>query len=132
MIYMGMFDRFTLRVPIQCNQCYTGAHYEFQTKELRCLLDNYVEGEPTEQYGMRSETPEEYEEKMRELREEGSSLADTPLGTLCGIMRKTDKRIAGSGLKDGLYSAYTWCDECQDFFFVEMEVKDGIMVGVKR
>lgn len=129
---VGMFDSFVLKIPIQCNQCYTGAHKDFQTKSLDCLLNVYVEGERTEQYGMRSETPEEYEEKMRELRDEYPDMDDSPLWSLRGMMRRTDNHIPGSGLDDGLYSVYTWCEECQDFFFVDMEVKDGILIGVKR
>ena len=129
---MGMFDTFKLKIPIQCNECYTGAHDNFQTKELKCLLDVYVEGEPAVTYYMRSETPEEYEEKIRHYRETDPLWADSPLAQLSGMMRQTDKVIPGSQLRDGSYQVYTWCDECGDFFFVDMEVKDGIMIGVKK
>ena len=129
---LGLYDTFVLKIPIQCNQCYTGAHYSFQTKELECLLDEFDEGKPAVRYYIRDETPEEFEEKMRHLRETDPEWADSPLAVLGGMLRQTEHIIPGSQLRDGGYEVYTFCDECDELFFVTMVVKDGIFVGVEK
>ena len=129
---LGLYDTFVLKIPIQCNKCYTGAHYNFQTKEGNCLLDEFVEGKPAVSYYLRGETPEEFEEKMREYRETDPEWADSPLAQLGGMFRRSDDVIPGSQLRDGGYEVYTFCDECDELFFVTMVVKDGIFVGVEK
>lgn len=128
---MGMYDTFLLKVPIQCRNCYTGAFYEFQTKDLDCCLDTYVEGEPAVSYGYRPIT--EDEEKIRHERCMllYPNLVDTPWEEMMGMFRQ-DKSVITGKLPDGVYWTYTWCCGCGSMMDVPMEVKGGIFIGVKE
>ena len=128
---MGLYDTFQIKVPIQCTNCYTGAHSDFQTKQFECMMDIYEEGKPAVSYYFRSETPEEHEEKLRRFRETDPEFADSALAQICGCMRRSDEVRPGSQIPDGEYNIYTGCDECDDLFFVTAVIKDGIFVGVK-
>jgi hypothetical protein len=127
-----MYDTFIIKVPIQCTNCYTGAHKNFQTKQFESMMDVYEEGKPAVAYYLRSETPEEYENKMRHYRETDPEFADSALAQICGCMRRSDEVIPDSQIPDGEYNVYTGCDECDDLFFVTAIIKDGIFVGVKK
>ena len=129
---MGLYDTFTIKVPIQCTNCYTGAHSNFQTKQFACMLDTYEEGKPAVAYHIRSETPEEYEQKMRHYRETDLEFAETSLAQICGCMRRSDEIREGSQIPDGEYNVYTGCDKCDDLFFVKAVIKNGIFIGVKE
>ena len=126
-----MYDTFILKIPVQCTNCYTGAYYEFQTKQFDCALDVYEQGKPAVAYYRRSETPEEYEDKVREWRETEPDFVENELCHVFGSIRKTDKVIPGSQIPDGEYTVYTGCDECDKLFFVKAVIKDGIFIGVK-
>jgi hypothetical protein len=128
---MGLYDSFQIKVPIQCANCYTGAHSDFQTKQFDCMMDKYEEGKPAVGYLYRPESPEEYENKMRHYRETEPEFADSAISKLCGCMRKTEDVRPGSQIPDGEYDVYSGCDECDDLFFVKAVIKDGIFIGVK-
>ena len=128
---MGLYDTFILKVPIQCRSCYTGAHNEFQTKDLDCMLATYVEGEPAVIYGLREINEEEKKERHENLASLYPNLVDTEWENLLGMFRD-DKSVIVSKLSDGLYTVYDWCKECDDLFYVKIEVKNGIFVGVNE
>jgi hypothetical protein len=129
---MGLYDSFLIKIPVQCTNCRTGGHKEFQTKQFNCMMDIYEEGKPAVAHYLRMETEEEYEEKMRHYRETEPELADSALAKICGCMHRTDNVIPGSQIPDGEYNVYTGCDECDDLFFVTAVIKDGIFIGVKE
>ena len=128
---MGIYDTFILKVPIQCRNCYTGAFYDFQTKDLDCRFDTYVEGEPAVSYGYRLLTEEEKKIQYEKCMLLYPTLADTPWGKMMGMLRKDKSKITGK-LPDGIYLTYTWCENCGNMMYVPMEVKGGIFVGVKE
>jgi len=126
---MGLYDTFILKVPIQCRNCYTGAHHNFQTKDLDCMLATYIEGEPAVIYGMRDINEEEKKERHERFALLYPNMAGTAWEDCFGMFRD-DKSVIVSRLPDGLYEVYDWCKECNDLFYVQMEVTNGIFVGV--
>jgi hypothetical protein len=128
---MGMYDRFYLKVPIQCRNCYTGAFYEFQTKELDRLLDTFIEGELAATYAWREITEDEKKRRHEDFMLLHPILAGTPWEEMSGMFR-TDKSQIIKRLPDGIYWTYTWCHACESMMDVPMEVKNGIFVGVAK
>ena len=126
---MGMYDTFYLKIPIQCRNCYTGAFDDFQTKELDCMLDTFVEGEPAVTYGLRDINEDEKKKRHEEFMLLYPKMAGTPWEEMCGMLRRDKTRII-KRLSDGIYWTYTWCHACESMMDVPMEVKDGIFVGV--
>jgi hypothetical protein len=126
---MGLYDTFVLKIPIQCGNCYSGGYYEFQTKDLECTLDVYTEGEPAVSYGWREINEEEKKERHEEFALLYPGLAGTGWEDMCGMFR-IDKSVIMRRLADGVYLTYTWCPICKTMFYVPMEVKNGIFVGV--
>lgn len=121
-----MFDEFDLKIPVQCPECYTGAHYSFQTKDLDCSLDHFAQGEPAVTYGLRDITPEEKEEMIRN--NEGIQLKN---GEIFLPFCTRDKSRIVKKLDDGKYPVYDYCENCKKLIFVNAIVKDGIFVGVE-
>lgn len=126
---MGLYDSFVLKVPIQCRNCYSGGYYDFQTKDLDCCMNTYVEGEPAVTYGIRDINEEEKKERHEKFALLYPSMAGTGWEDMCGMFRR-DKSIIVDRLPDGIYETYTWCSICKSMMYVPMEVKGGIFVGV--
>jgi hypothetical protein len=126
---MGLYDTFVLKVPIQCRNCYTGAFNDFQTKDLECSLDVYVEGEPAVGYGWRGITEDEKKERRERYMLFYPDMVGTVMEEMSGMFR-TDKNRILHKLPDGVYCTYTWCKNCNSMMYVPMEVKGGIFVGV--
>lgn len=126
---MGLYDTFILKVPIQCRNCYSGGYYDFQTKDLGEHMVTYVEGEPAVMYGLREINEDEKRERHEEFALLYPNLAETVWESTCGMFRM-DKSVIVDKLPDGIYWAYEWCPNCKDLFYVSMEVKGGIFIGV--
>jgi len=126
---MGLYDTFVLKVPIQCRNCYTGAFRDFQTKDLGCSLDVYVEGEPAVSYGWRMITEDEKKERHEKYMLLYPSLAGTGWEEMGGMFRQ-DKSVITGELPDGVYWTYMWCRGCNSMMYVPMRVEGGIFVGV--
>jgi hypothetical protein len=126
---MGMYDTFCLKIPIQCRNCYTGAFDDFQTKELDCLLEVFVEGEPAVSYYWRKLNEEEDKKRHEENLLFYPSIIGTPFENLFGMFAN-DREHPRKQLHDGVYWTYAYCHNCDEFTNVPMLVKDGIFVGV--
>jgi hypothetical protein len=122
---MGMYDEFELKIPVQCPGCYTGAHYVFQTKDLECVLDRYIQGEPAVAYGYRDLTQDEIDECIR-----NNAYLQLTGDIFLPIMTRDTSRIVRR-LGDGKYPVYDYCDECKDLVYVNAIVKNGIFIGVE-
>jgi len=128
---MGMYDTFLLKVPIQCRNCYTGAFYDFQTKDLDCCLDVFVEGKQAASYAWREITEDEKKRRHEDFILLYPSLAGTVWEEMRSMFR-SDKTHIVSRLSDGIYWTYTWCKNCGSMMDVPMLVKGGIFVGVEE
>jgi hypothetical protein len=132
-----MFDSFILKNPITCPRCKTGRYTEFQTKDLESLLHEYCEGEIAGVKETRECTEEEERERVKRNKEE-FGLDDTwayLLGCLAGIPTGNVIKI----LEDGKYPAYTYCNVCKEFFYINAIVENEIFtraeieeISVKR
>ncbi len=123
-----MFDEFIIKIPIQCTNCYHGAFKRFQTKELDCLLDKYVEGEPANQYASRP---------LNDIEKIEQSIIKQIYYPECSIFEKfpgsaEDRSVIINTLRDGEYSVYEYCHNCNSFFYVSAVVKNGIFIGIKE
>jgi len=126
---MGLYDTFSLKIPIQCTNCYSGGYYDFQTKDIGEHMDDFLEGEPAVAYGLREINEQEKKERHEEFMLLYPNLFDTEWEELCGMFKR-DRSVIVRQLPDGLYETYTYCKNCKSLFYVKMEVKNGIFVGV--
>ena len=125
-----MYDTFALKVPVQCTNCYTGAHKEFQTKDFECLMGYFREGKPAVYHAWRETNEEEKRKEItwRQIHLRADQIYDDPFWQLCGRFTDSDKIIGK--IPDGVYSVYDYCKNCNELFFIDIEVKDGIFTGV--
>jgi len=120
---MGMFDEFIPKEPVVCPGCGVNKFGQFQTKDLECALIRYAEGKPAG-----TEVLRPFTEKENAMRiEKNLSKGMTPLlAELCGSLSGVPTGEYRSILKDGKYQAYTWCDICKKFIYIDAVVENGI------
>jgi hypothetical protein len=124
---MGLYDSFILTTPAQCPVCCTGSHRDFQTKDIDCVLDYYYEGKPAVQYYWAELTEREYLNavQMHTLLHGGRGNLFLP------IFSKNSTKISHR-LEDGVYPAYSFCQQCKEYIYIHAIVKDGIFIGIQE
>ena len=124
---MGLFDTFVLKVPIQCTNCYTGAFDEFQSKLFDCGMQSFKEGKVAGYHALIENKDRRDERVWQQINLQADQLY-TPFWEACGSITHSDKIIRM--LPDGVFSVYSWCDRCKNLFEVQLEIKNGIFIGV--
>jgi hypothetical protein len=92
-------------------------------------MDVFVEGEPAAAYAWRDINEEEKKARHEEFMLLYPEMTDTIWEDISGCIHR-DKSVIINRLPDGLYHVYDFCDNCDDLFYVDMEVKNGVFVGV--
>ena len=127
---MGMYDTFVLRVPVQCTNCYTGAHKVFQTKDFDSSMGYFREGKPAVYHAWRKTNEDEKREEItwRQIHLRADQIFDDPFWSLCGSITDSDE-IVGT-IPDGVYSVYDYCQNCKKMFYIDIEIKNGVFTGI--
>ena len=113
-----------LTTPMQCPVCCTGSHRDFQTKDIDCVLNYYYEGKPAVQYYWAELTEREY---LNEVQMHRLLYGDLFLPIFSKYSTKISRR-----LEDGIYPAYSFCQQCKEYIYIHAIVKDGIFIGIQE
>jgi len=105
---MGMFDTFIAKA--KCPKC--GAEIsDFQSKDTKCLLENFELGKRTAYYALKLGTKEEEKEDKEKWKKMKLKLSWKPWGKIFGCFRKTRKII--NYIPDGEYEIHNICPNCK-------------------
>jgi hypothetical protein len=121
---MGLYDTFMLTTPMQCPVCCTGSYSDFQTKNLDCLLDYFHEGKLVTKYCWADLTEQEYLNKVQ--------MHQLLYGDLFLPIFYNDSTEISRRLEDGVYPAYSFCQQCKEYIYIHAIVKNGIFIGIQE